>query len=223
MTYHSSMGADLIPGTFPSSVSTAGRSELVPAFNMSPSANLMAAAPVAPPVRPSGNLAPAPTLPAIPACLDATWLAARSYCETYPAGNGPDATANTVCSIGRSQPGWYSQVLSTPACGGGGTVPAQVPPPAYVPPVQTPPVPEPEAKDTAEPNYMLWGGLALLLAVAGGGVYYYSRGKKYAANPKRSSAGVRKLIRQLDAAAKEPDPSPAEINALLRKIRDKTK
>lgn len=176
MTYHSSMGGDLIPATFPSSVS-ASRGTLVPMFNMAPSANLMASAPPAPPVRPSGNLAPAPTLPAIPACLDATWLAARSYCDMYPAGNGPDATANTICSIGRSQPAWYSQVQSTPACGGGGTIPAFVPP-THVPPTDAPPVkPEPESQDVAEPNYMLWGGLALLLAAAGGGLYYYSRKK----------------------------------------------
>lgn len=176
MTYHSSMSGDLTPGTFPSSQDQTASRVVAPMF-IAPSANLMAVAPGAP-ARPSGNLAPAPTLPAIPACLDATWQAARSYCETYPAANGPDATANMLCRVGRSQPAWYSQVQSTPACGGGAG-----PGPVYVPPVDTPPVkqtepqPEPEPKDASEPNYMLWGGLALLVVAAGGGLYYYSRKK----------------------------------------------
>lgn len=167
----------------------------------------------------SATIGPAiPTLPAIPGCLDATWQTSLKYCESYPLSNGPDAAGNTLCAVARSQPAWYNQVKATPACA------APLP--------EVPPVKE-EPSVASKPNYMLWGGLALLVVAAGGGLYYASRGKKYTANPKRSSAkrssaerssaGVRKLIRQLDAAAKEPDPDPKEINALLRKIRDKTK
>ena len=49
---------------------------------------------------------------------------------------------------------------------------------SYVPPpppvdISTPPVPPPEEEPSeGEPNYMLWGGLGLLLVAAGGYVVY---------------------------------------------------
>lgn len=45
----------------------------------------------------------------------------------------------------------------------------------YAPPsvnISTPPEPDPLQFPESEPNYMLWGGLGLLLAVAGGYVVY---------------------------------------------------
>ncbi len=119
--------------------------------------------PTGPQRTPGQWLGPAP-LPAIPACLDAGWQAALTYCETYPASNGPDAGANAICTAARAQPAWYGQVKSTPTCQ------AEQPPP---PPKKDE---EPPEKEEGEPNYMLWGGLALLL-VAAGGLYYYSKKK----------------------------------------------
>lgn len=98
-------------------------------------------------------------------------MAALTYCDAYPAG-GPDAGANAMCAVAKSNPSWYIQVKTTPPC-----QIATSTPPISTPPVDTATPATDKAAATGEPNYMLWGGIALLALIAGGGVYYYGKKK----------------------------------------------
>jgi len=130
----------------------------------------------------------------VPGCLSKDLIAARDYCSTYPAFNGPNKTMNAICWMAKHDQSYWAQMMAaqpcytqayvppapTPAAPPAYTPPAYTPPaytpPAYTPPAYTPPAYTPPEKTEASMAGM-WGILALL-AAAGGGYYMYRRNKR---------------------------------------------
>lgn len=104
-------------------------------------------------------------IPPVPTCItQAQHDAAVAACKRQTVrGIGADVSYLSPCVV-----------KDIPVCPP--LVRANFPTATYAPPVDisTPPEPPPEE---SEPNYMLWGGLGLLLAVAGGYVVYKSTRK----------------------------------------------
>jgi hypothetical protein len=108
--------------------------------------------------------------------LDQGWFDTLTYCDRWPAFNGPKPIVNGICWAAKKDPGWYAQVKSAPLCPGTkiklnvgrGTVADLDEPP-------------PDMADIVEPasgasKYLMYAGIGLLgLVVVGAAV---TMGKK---------------------------------------------